>query len=251
MKFTLYKSLWAFALIACISCNTKKEQTTVIETEDAHSISGSVASAHPLATKAGQDVLDKGGNAFDAAIAIAAALNVVEPMMSGLGGYGTIMIYDEKTNQVRFLNPSGRFPENTNTDLMRAPTPDFMVNRFGPKSISTPGNLNAWEAMHSTYGSLKWSNLFDSAIDYAENGFTISGTTSRYIKRAFNDFSEYTKSFYGKDGNPLEEGDKLIQIDLASTFKHIASEGSSSFYNGEIAKTIDIQMKDAGSFFIY
>ena len=72
---------------------------------------GSVASAHPLATKAGMDILEKGGNAFDAAIAVAACLNVIEPMMSGLGGYGTILIYDSKESNVRFLNPSGRFPQ--------------------------------------------------------------------------------------------------------------------------------------------
>lgn len=247
MKTTLSRITIVLTLFFFISCGKEKQvKTEVVETSN--QLKGSVASAHPLATKAGQDVLDKGGNAFDAAIAIAAALNVVEPMMSGLGGYGTIMIYDAKTEHIRYLNPSGRFPENTNTDLMRAPTPDFMVNRFGPKSISTPGNLNAWEAMHSAYGSLKWNNLFDSAINYAENGFTISGTTSRYIKSAFDDFSDYTKSFYGKDGKPLEEGDKLIQTDLASTFKHIASEGGASFYSGEIAKTIDTQMKEVGSF---
>ena len=121
---------------------------------------GSVSSAHPLATKAGEEILEKGGNAFDAAIAVAATLNVVEPMMSGLGGYGTILIYDSKTKQVRYLNPSGRFPEKTNTDLMRPPTPDYMKNRVGPKSISTPGNLNAWAEMHRMYGSLPWQVLF-------------------------------------------------------------------------------------------
>lgn len=209
---------------------------------------GSVASAHPLATKAGMQVLENGGNAFDAAIAVASSLNVVEPMMSGMGGYGTIMIYDAKSGSTRFLNASGRFPVNTNTDLMRAPTPDFMKNRTGPKSISTPGNLNAWTAMHELYGSKPWENLFSSAIDLAENGFVIGPATASQIGRAFNDFSDYSRSFYGKDGNPLENGDLLVQADLANTFKRVAKEGVAPFFTGDIAEAIDKEMSRVGSF---
>ena len=211
-------------------------------------VNGSVASAHPLATQAGMEVLEDGGNAFDAAIAVAAALNVVEPMMSGIGGYGTILIYDAKDEKVRYLNPSGRFPVKTNTDLMRAPTPDYMKNRVGPKAISTPGNLNAWEAMHDEYGKMPWKNLFNAAIQYAESGFRISANTARWIKIAFPEFSAYPRSFYGRNGEPLKEGDKLVQSDLAKTFSLIASEGVSAFYNGAIAESIDQQMKEAGSF---
>lgn len=211
---------------------------------------GSVASAHPLATKAGMEILEKGGNAFDAAIAIASTLNVVEPMMSGIGGYGTILIYDAETKQVRYLNPSGRFPIHTNTDLMRAPAPDFMNNRTGPKSISTPGNLNAWEDMHLKYGGMPWSKLFESAINYAENGFTISTGTARAIELSFQDFSEYSRSFYGKNGQAIKAGDKLVQSDLGKTFRLIASEGAGVFYTGSLAKAIDAKMKEVGSFLI-
>ena len=211
-------------------------------------VKGSVATAHPIATKAGQMILNKGGNAFDAAVAIAATLNVVEPMMSGLGGYGTILVYDSKDKQTRFLNPSGRFPIKTNTDLMRAPTPNYKKNRFGPKSISTPGNLNAWKAMHSKYGKLKWNVLFESAIKHAEEGFIITPATARWINAAFKDFSPYSRSFYGKNGKPLEVGDLLVQKDLAKTFRIIASKGVNPFYRGSIAKAIDKKMKEVDSF---
>lgn len=215
---------------------------------DSKSESGSVASAHPIATQAGLDILNNGGNAFDAAIAIAATLNVVEPMMSGIGGYGTILIYDSNKKEIRYLNPSGRFPARTNTDLMREPTPDFMKNRIGPKSISTPGNLNAWKAMHESYGSVPWNELFTSAIKWADEGYTISSTTANWINRAFPDFSNYSKSFYGKDGNPLRNGEKLIQSDLANTFRLISEKGVAPFYHGTIADAIDKKMEEVGSF---
>ena len=213
-----------------------------------NNISGSVASAHPLATKAGQDILESGGNAFDAAIAVASSLNVVEPMMSGIGGYGTILIYDAENKKIRYLNPSGRFPAKTNTDLMREPTPNYMQNRTGPKAISTPGNLNAWAEMHKKYGSLSWDKLFDSAIKHGDEGFIISSNTARWIDYSFSSFNEYPKSFYGINGKPLKEGDVLIQSDLAKTFRTIAWEGVTPFYNGSIAKKIDSQMKKIGSF---
>ncbi len=211
-------------------------------------IRGNVASAHPLATQAGLDILEKGGNAFDAAIAVASTLNVVEPMMSGIGGYGTILIYDSKQKKIRFLNASGRFPIKTNSDLMRAPSPDYMKNRMGPKSISTPGNLNAWEAMHKQYGVLPWNRLFEKAILHAENGFKVTGNGAQWIADAFENFSEYSKSFYGKNGRPLSEGDMLVQTDLAKTFSLIAKEGVEPFYRGKIAESIDKQMIEIGSF---
>ena len=146
MRTTLFYTL-IISLLQVSSCSNSVDDPQII---------GSVASAHPLATKAGLDILKNGGNAFDAAVAVASSLNVVEPMMSGLGGYGTILIYDAKSKKIRYLNPSGRFPSQTNTDLMREPTPEYLKNRVGPKAISTPGNLNAWVEMHREYGKMPW-----------------------------------------------------------------------------------------------
>ena len=237
MKLSIYSLLFLFTFLN--SCSQSIEQKE---------LNGSVASAHPLATQAGLSVLENGGNAFDAAIAVASTLNVVEPMMSGIGGYGTILIYDATDKTIRYLNPSGRFPAKTNTDLMRKPTPNYLENRTGPKAISTPGNLNAWAEMHKSYGNMSWENLFDSAIKYADSGFNISSNTARWIKISFPDYDDYPKSFYGKNGQALEEGDVLIQSDLANTYKLIAKEGVDPFYHGVIAETIDKQMKKAGSF---
>lgn len=231
-----------FLLLVISACTVPSKESQKV------ALSGEVASAHPLATKAGRDILLAGGNAFDAAIAVAAVLNVVEPMMSGLGGYGTILTYDAQSGHIRFLNASGRFPAGTNTDLMREPTPGFKENRVGAKSISTPGNLNAWKSMHEQYGKLAWEGLFESAIQHAEEGFVVDAFTERMIALAFDDFSSYTKVFYSKDGKALKEGDQLIQADLAKTFRLIASEGTTPFYQGEVAQAIDKKMQEMGSF---
>ena len=214
----------------------------------AQNTNGVVSSAHPLANASGLKILENGGNAFDAAIAIAATLNVVEPMMSGIGGYGTILIYDARTKQIRYLNSSGKIPVNTNSDLMREPTPGYRENRRGAKSVSTPGNLHAWEAMHQQYGTVKWNKLFNDAIHIADTGFAIDRVLATMIGFRFKNFSDYSKSFYGKNGKPLWFGEKLIQKDLAATFQQIANEGVEIFYKGKIARDIDQSMREQGGF---
>jgi gamma-glutamyltranspeptidase / glutathione hydrolase len=209
---------------------------------------GRIASAHPLATRAGLDLLANGGNAFDAAIAVASVLNVVEPMMSGLGGYGTILVYDANKKQIRYLNTSGKFPLKCDSDLMRQPTPGHLANRTGPKAVSTPGNLNGWKELHRTYGRTPWPALFDSAVAHAERGYPVTRHCAMWIKAAFESFSAYTRSFYGTAGRPLEEGERLVQKDLAGTYRLIADQGPEPFYRGEIAQRIARQMEQAGSF---
>lgn len=226
-----------FIIYSPVTLSAKEKQTV-----------GAVASGHPLATQAGLEILEKGGNAFDAAIAVASTLNVVEPAMSGLGGYGSTLIYDVKKKEIRYLNSSGKFPLATNSDLMREPTADYLQNRKGPKSISTPGNLNAWHEMHKNYGKLPWNGLFERAIGYAKKGFPVSPYIAKLIASSFNEFSDYSKSFYGKNGHPLQEEEILVQKDLAQTYELIASSGVDSFYKGHIALLIDKQMKELESF---
>src|SRR5438067_1025979 len=100
---------------------------------------GMISSAHPLATQAGLEILEAGGNAFDAAIAVATTLNVVEPMMSGMGGFGVTLLYDARKGEVRCLDSSGRFPNATDADAFRAPTAHYLENRKGANAVSTPG----------------------------------------------------------------------------------------------------------------
>jgi len=209
---------------------------------------GMVSSAHPLATQAGLDVLARGGNAFDAMVAIAATLNVVEPMMSGMGGYGTVLVYDAKTQKSRFLNCSGRIPASLDSDVFRAPTKNYMANRRGPKAISTPGTVTAWELMHKEYGTQPWESLFDVSIKLAEQGFPLGGRTAGVVKSTYETFPESVKAFYGKDGQPLKEGELLVQKDLANSLRLVAKGGAEVICSGELGQRIGATMKAADSF---
>ncbi|MHC5063243.1 MAG: gamma-glutamyltransferase [Planctomycetota bacterium] len=209
---------------------------------------GMVSSAHPLATEAGLEILRQGGNAFDAAVAVAAALNVVEPMMSGMGGYGTILVYSAQDQRIRYLDSSGRIPKAVNSDLYRAPTPDYMQNRRGAKAVSTPGNVKAWEAMSKSYGKLSWADLFAPAIRLAKDGHAIDARLAGSIARAYPNFSPETKAIFSRDGQPLATGETLTQADLANSLGLVAREGAVAFYDGPLGSSIGASMQAAGGF---
>lgn len=209
---------------------------------------GLVSSAHPLASEAGVRILKSGGTAFDAAVAIAAVLNVVEPMMSGMGGYGTILVYDSGEKRIRFLDSSGKIPQAVDSDVFRAPWPDYMANRHGPKAVSTPGNVNAWEAMWKSYGRLEWRALFADALSLAGEGFVVSDRLSDLISRVFDGIPAHAKEFYGRDGAPLAPGDILKQQDLAASLRAVAEKGAAAFYSGEIGRKISECMEEMGGF---
>ncbi|MBN2264581.1 MAG: gamma-glutamyltransferase [Candidatus Aminicenantes bacterium] len=209
---------------------------------------GVVSSAHPLATEAGIAILQKGGNAFDAAVAVATTLNVTEPAMSGMGGYGTILVYDARKDEIRFLNSSGLIPAGLDPDVFRPPHPRYRENRRGPAAVSTPGNVHAWEAMSKEYGALPWNKLFEAAVDLAENGFPLGEGGAATIKAAFDEFPAHVRAFYGRDGHPLGAGDRLVQKDLARSLQLVAQEGARAFYSGPIAQAIDAAMSSRGGF---
>ncbi|HEX4961554.1 MAG TPA: gamma-glutamyltransferase [Thermoanaerobaculia bacterium] len=209
---------------------------------------GMVASAHPLATRAGLDVLRAGGNAFDAAVAVAAMLNVVEPESSGIGGYGTILVYDAKSGKPWFLDSSGRIPAGVDSDAFRAPTPGYLENRQGAKAVSTPGNLHAWEAMRGRYGTRPLAELLAPAIRTAEEGFPVSPWVAVAIADSWDRLAEGARAFYGRDGKPLAAGETLVQKDLARTLRQVAGHGPDAFYKGETGRAIDAEMKARGGF---
>ncbi len=209
---------------------------------------GMVSSAHPLATQVGLDILEAGGNAFDAAVAMAATLNVVEPMMSGMGGFGVTLLYDAEKGTIRCLDSSGRFPAATDADVFRAPTANYLENRKGAKAVSTPGNAKHWETLAKEYGKLPWARLLAPAIQLADEGFLISAHTAKYIASEFPGFPEHAKSIYGKDGKPLQASDRLVQKDLARSLRLLSAQGAKALHGGELGEAIDQTMREAGGF---
>jgi gamma-glutamyltranspeptidase/glutathione hydrolase len=209
---------------------------------------GMVSSAHPQATRAGLDVLQAGGNAFDAAVAVAAMLNVVEPENSGIGGYGTILLYGAGERKAWFLNSSGRIPAGVDAGAFRAPTPGYLENRRSAKAVSTPGNLHAWEAMLERYGTRPLAELLAPAIRTAEEGFPLGERTAEALARAWPEMPEHARAFYGKDGRPLAAGETLVQRDLGRSLRRIAAEGPGALYGGDLGRAIDAEMKARGGF---
>jgi len=244
------KHFVAIALLAAAvilaSCDSQSEGQS--EVVPAKRTIGMVSSAHPIATEAGLEILTKGGNAFDAAVAVASTLNVVEPMSSGIGGYGTILVYDAKKEEIRFLDSSGKIPAAVDSDVFRKPNPDYKKNRYGPKAVSTPGNVNAWEAMSKAYGKLDWKELFRPAINAAEQGFILDERIGKRIMYSYDEFPEFAKGIYGKDGRALGPGEKLVQKDLAVSMRLIAEEGAKAVYGGKIGEAIDKAVQQAGGF---
>ncbi len=202
--------------------------------------SGMVSTAHPLATEAGVSMLRSGGNAFDAAVAVATTLNVVEPQNSGLGGYGLILIYDAAKKQVRVLNASGRIPKGADRQAF-----DAESNRRGPKTIAPPVNARAWEELSRQYGRKRWNSLFAFAIQQAEGGFALLNPIPA---AAFAEFPEHAKAVYGRNGTPLNSGETLVQRDLGRSLRMVAEKGPGVLHGGELGKLVAAELGRAGSF---
>ncbi|MGB3681392.1 MAG: gamma-glutamyltransferase [Rubrobacteraceae bacterium] len=224
---------------------TRSESTA---TSPAVGENGMVSTANPLATEAGLQVLADGGNAYDAAVTVAAALGVVEPMMNGIGGYGATVIYDAKSGETRFLGASSRVPETLDLSVFYPPTPGYVENRSGAASISTPGAVNDWEALWEEYGSLGWDRLLQPAIGYAEDGFTLNTENATWISSEYDNFPAHAREIYGSNGGPLQAGETLVQEDLGDSLRLISEEGAGAVYGGELGEAMASAAQANGGF---
>ncbi len=204
---------------------------------------GMVCSGNPLASQAGIQILQKGGNAIDASTAVAAALNVVEPLMSGIGGDGFIMVYTKKDDVLKVVNATGAAPYAASRDRY---LPGGIPLK-GILSVSVPGLLKGWTEAHEQYGLLSLSQVLEPAISLAEDGFPVSHTVSASITDddLLCQFPT-SKTIFTRDGRPLQPGEILYQRDLARTFQKIAQEGSATFYEGEIAQSMVKFIREQG-----
>jgi gamma-glutamyltranspeptidase / glutathione hydrolase len=201
--------------------------------------SGMVVCSQPRATLAGVEVLRRGGNAADAAVATAAVLGVVEPMSIGIGGDAFALVYDARTRRVAALDASGRSPY--------AAEPDFFTRQgmgkmpeTGIHSVTVPGAVAGWAALLERYGTRPLSELLAPAIECAEKGFPVGALTSEHWHKSEAKLGKNpaAAATYLRDGRAPIAGELFPQPDLARSLKKIAAEGPDFFYRGEIAQKI-------------
>ena len=207
-----------------------------------------VASSQPLASEVGLDVLKRGGNAVDAAIAMAAMLNVTEPMMTGIGGDAFMLVYWSKTKELKGLNASGRAPSALSIDYF-ARRKIAKMPEFGMESITVPGAFDGWVTLLEKYGTMKLADLLHPAIETAENGFPVMEKTAEDWNAEVAKLKKTPASAanYLIDGRAPRPGEIFRQPNLARTLRTLALGGRDAFYKGEIARAIaDYCAKNGG-----
>jgi gamma-glutamyltranspeptidase/glutathione hydrolase len=207
---------------------------------------GIVAAAHPLASQAGLQILMKGGNAVDAAVATAAVLNVVEPDFSSIAAGGVMLIYDAKTQKIACINANAPNPAGASIDVLTKDTA-----QRGYMAGMVPSALRAWDEALKNYGTMSLAEVLEPAIEYAERGFPITERLANAIANQETLLSIYPTSAktFLPGGAPPKAGDVLVQSDLANTLKRVAKEGPDVFYKGEIAQEMaDFFKKNGGLF---
>lgn len=210
---------------------------------------GLVASSQPLASQVGIEILKRGGNAVDAAIAMAAMLNVTEPMMTGIGGDAFALVYWAKTGELKGLNASGRAPRALSLDYFAKKGITSMPGS-GMEAVTVPGAFDGWVTLRDKYGTMSLADLLAPAIEYAERGFPVMEKTAEdwHAELEVLRRTAAAASNYLIDGRAPRPGEVFRQRNLANTFRILARGGRDAFYNGEIARAIADYCKNNGGF---
>ncbi len=221
-------------------------------------VHGLVTAGHPLAAIAGAQVLMKGGNAIDAAVAVGAALNMMEPQMNGIGGNGFMTIYDKKSGKVYSLAMAGATPKMIKGDMMTPETLDWGIN-----AGIVPGNFGGYLVALERFGTMSLADAFASGIDYAEHGYPIDASLATAISRAQKRLEQFptTAKVFLPGGRAPEAGELFKNADLAATLKKAVDAERDAlkqkksrvdaieaafnrFYKGDIAQEFDRFFKE-------
>ncbi len=239
MKKLVYLVLISFIAVGCAS----KQSITVSSKEEF--ANGAVVTAHPLSSQVGVDILKKGGNAVDAAIAVKFALAVVYPNAGNIGG-GGFMVYRSNTGEVSSLDFREKAPNTAFKDMYldKDGNPITDLSLYGQLAAGVPGAVAGMDEAFKKYGTLSWKQLLQPAIELAEKGFPIT-------EQQAGEFNRYKERFqkYNPNGaaiirdTPWKKGDIFVQKELAQTLKRIAEHGRDGFYKGQTADYIVAEMK--------
>ena len=254
----VFLSLVAILPLEAAQLNTVQtsNNTTVRETREPEAATGltqkqvvigskhMVASANPYASQAGFNILEKGGSAIDAAIAVQLVLTITEPQSSGIGGGAFILHWNKALKQLETFDGRETAPKAATADMFmngNGQPKKWIEAVVGGNSVGVPGVLHAMKTVHEKYGKLSWDSLFEEAIDLAENGFIVSPRLAKLVGMRFNPGITKIPSTYNyffPDGKAIKAGDILKNPELAKVYKSIATEGIEVFYNGWIAEDI-------------
>ena len=198
---------------------------------------GMIATSQPLATAAGLNVLQQGGNAVDAALAAVAVLSVVEPHMTGIGGDLFAIVYDNQSKRLRALDASGRSGRAATADALAA---RGVTRLSGVHTITVPGAVSGWKALSSSYGTMPLSRVLTPAIEYARQGFPVSEIISGEWQASHQKLAAdpLSAAVFLPGGRAPRAGEIFANPKLAATLETIARDGPDTFYSGPIGATI-------------
>ena len=239
------KNFWQKFALTCawvFACSAFLGQAAADEPVTSHE--QMVVAANPHAAEAGIRILREGGNAVDAAIAVQLVLSLVEPQSSGVGGGAFLLYHDDSGaagEPLAVTAYSGRetAPAAAGPDMF-SNADSFIGRMYGGVPVGVPGVMRMLELAHSEHGRLPWADLFEPAIELAENGFEISPRLYFLLDRAKRTAraESFRNYFFDADGNPYETGHLLVNKEYAETLRLLAAEGAEPMYTGELAKQI-------------
>ncbi|MBI4474568.1 MAG: gamma-glutamyltransferase [Acidobacteria bacterium] len=208
---------------------------------------GIVAASHPLAARAGVEMLERGGNAVDAAIAANATIGLMEPSMNGIGGDLFVLFYEAKTGKLHGLNASGYAPTGLTPKFLQ----DKNITRMpgsGIYSVTVPGVIAGWHELRAKFGTKPFSEILAPAIYYADNGFPVTEVIARGWAGSVNKLSQHAPSAktFLIDGRAPRAGEIFKNLDLAKSLRYVADEGRDGFYKGPTAQAILQLAKEQG-----
>lgn len=248
LNHNLSKSLYLLAFCLICSCKTTQIFQGYPVSKQSIADNAMIVTAHPLATKAGIEILKKGGNAIDAAVAVQFTLAVVYPVAGNIGG-GGFMIYRDQKGEKYALDfrekAPGKASKNMYLDTMGQVIPGLSIN--GHLAAGVPGSVEGMWQAHKKFGTIKFSELLEPAIKYARQGFNLTENQANLLNQFQERFKQYNlHQPVFLNNQAWKKGDLLIQPDLAKTLQLIAQNGRSGFYEGQVAQQIVAEMKKGG-----
>ena len=224
--------------------------TTRLSRQVVYGRNGMVCTNSPLSAAAGLKVLQEGGNAFDAALAVAATETVTMVPMCGIGGDSFILLYEAANGHVTGMSSAGVPGSGTSADYYRKQGLTKMPLE-GPHSVGVPGEVAAWEEVHRRFCSKRFDQLLDTAVGYAEDGFALPPKIAQSFTSTHKRLAAYpsTAEVLLAGGRTPVEGDLLVNRDLAESLRRIGTGGAEEFYKGDLSRKMVKALNNAGGLF--